>query len=88
MITKERDYYKTQFENLKHVTAIAAQRSSNASLPTDLHVGGHGGQLDLSLAGAQAAAAAAAEAHRHDDYKRDVPNGYPNNNDLKLGTLR
>ena len=47
-----------------------------------------GGQLDLSLSGTAAAAAAAAAAaqQQHDDYKRD--NGYPNNNDLKIGTLR
>ena len=69
----------------------------NGSAPADLtHMGaGHttvGGQLDLSLSGTQAAAAAAAAqaaavaAQHHEEYKRD--NGYPNNNDLKIGPLR
>ena len=90
-ITGERDYYRAQFDKLSQQTAAiaaAASRSSNSSLlngsPNDLHMGGQGGQLDLSLNGAAAAAAAAAA---HEDYKRDSVN-YQNNNDLKLGPLR
>lgn len=85
-VTSERDYYRTQFENLKHAAAMAATRTSNANLLNGSgEFVGHQGQLDLSLSGV---AAAAAQAAQHEEYKRDATNGYQNNNDLKLGTLR
>ena len=89
-LENERNYFRNQWEKLHQAAMTAARNSSQASLingsPNDLHIGGHGGQLDLSLNGVAAAAAAANAAH--DDYKRDPVNGYQNNNDLKLGTLR
>jgi hypothetical protein len=94
-VTSERDYFRVQWEKLHHVATAAASRTSNSSLggvggPNDLHMGGGhttaGGQLDLSLSGSAAAAAAAAAAH--EDYKRDQANGYQNNNDLKLRSVR
>ena len=98
-VGQERDYYRAQWEKLHQAAAMAARSTAsnpclqlNGGAPTDLHMSaGHttvGGQLDLSLSGTAAAAAAAAAAaqQQHDDYKRD--NGYPNNNDLKIGPLR
>ena len=89
-LENERNYFRNQWEKLHQAAMTAARNSSQASLingsQNDLHIGGHGGQLDLSLNGVAAAAAAANAAH--DDYKRDPVNGYQNNNDLKLGTLR
>ena len=81
-ISSERDYYRSQWEKLHQAARVSSAGVWNGS-PNDLHMGGHGGQLDLSINGVAAAAAAAAQAAQERD---SVNNNY--NNDLKLGTLR